>query len=325
MEWMHVPGRCAILGRSVYGKVKMSKALKASVMLGIAGCSYGMYLTVIKLANNAGYMREDLMAGQYLIGALVLGVMTFTRYRAKLTLKQVAKLMVVGFFAFACGVCMYENVALTSTSFAVTMMFQYVWIGILFECLMTRKLPSKQIVIATLLVIAGTPFAAGLMSADSEVNAAGVLWGLGAAVFYAGMLWCSARFETQVPAIPRTFWASVGQTLFASLAGPRFYTTAVADPGVFVYVVPLALVAVIIPCLLIMKYSPLVPIGITNIMTGFELPAVVVFGAAILGESHGALTIFGVAVICIGIVVANWEGIKELRKASGPVRVSGHE
>lgn len=293
----------------------MSKALKASIMLGIAGCSYGMYLIVIKLANIAGYLREDLMAGQYLLGAIVLGILVLAKYRYRLKAKQIGKLMIVGFFAFACGVCMYENVRLTSTAFAVTMLFQYVWIGILFDCLVTRKLPSKQVVIATILVVLGTPFAAGFVTSGSAINVEGVLWGFGAAVFYAGMLWCSAKFETQAPAVTRTFWVTIGQTIFASIAGPRFYVTAVTDPGVFVYVVPLALVAVIIPCLLIMKNSPLVPIGITNIMTGFELPAVVIFGALILGEPHDALTVLGVLIICVGIVVANWDSIKELREA----------
>lgn len=292
----------------------MSKKLKASLLLGVAGCSYGMYLTVIKLANNAGYFREDLMAGQYLLGAIVLGIIVVSKYRGtKLSIKQILKFMTVGFFAFACGVCMYENVALTSTSFAVTMLFQYVWIGILFDCLITRKLPSKQIVLATLLVIVGTPFAAGFFSPDTVVNVQGLLWGIAAAVFYAAMLWCSARFETHVPSIPRTFWSSVGQTIFATIASTKFYTTAVTDPGVFIYVIPLALVAVIIPCLLIMKNSPLVPIGITNIMTGVELPAVILLGTFLLGEQQTILTVGGVILICIGIVVANWDSVQELR------------
>lgn len=284
-------------------------------MLGIAGCAYGMYLIVIKMANNAGFMRPDLMAGQYLLAAIVLGVIVLFKYRhVRLTFKQIIKFMIVGFFAFACGVCMYENVALTSTAFAVTMLFQYVWIGILFDCLLTRTLPSKHIIIATILVVAGTPFAAGLFPSDAPVNIEGLLWGVGAAVFYAAMLWCSARFEPQVPSIPRTFWSAVGQTIFASIASTKFYVTAVTDPGVFVYVIPLALVAVIIPVLLIMKYSPVVPIGITNIMTGCELPAVVVFGILLLGEQHTVFSISGVLVICVGIVVANWDSVKALRK-----------
>lgn len=292
----------------------MNKALKASLMLGVAGCSYGMYLTVIKLANIAGFFREDLMAGQYLLSAIVLGTLVLIKYRhVKLTIKQILKFMLIGFFAFACGLCMYENVRLTSTSFAVTMLFQYVWMGIAFDCIITRKLPSKNIVLATFLVILGTPFAAGFFSPDTVINVEGLLWGIGAAAFYAAMLWCSARFETQVPSIPRTFWVSIGQLIFASIAGAKFYTTAVTDPSVFIYVVPLALVAVIIPCLLIMKYSPMVPIGITNIMTGFELPSVILLGVIILGEPQTILTIGGILLICVGIVAANWDSVKEMR------------
>lgn len=285
-------------------------------MLGLAGFSYGLYTITIKLANIGGFLREDLMAGQYLLGAIVLGILALAKCRYKLNIKQIGKLMIVGVFAAACGACMYENVRATSTSFAVTMLFQYVWIGILLDCLITRKLPSKQVAGATILVMLGTPLAAGLVSSGTTVNLEGLFWGFGSAISYAGMLLCSSRFETQAPTIIRTFWVAIGQTLFATITGPKFYITAIVDPGVFVYVIPLTLVAVLIPCLLIMRYSPMVPIGITNIMTGFELPTVVVLGALLFREPHDVFTIAGVAIICVGIVVANWDSIIELREAN---------
>ena len=49
-------------------------------------------------------------------------------------------------------------------------------------------------------------------------------------------------------------------------------------------------------------------------MTGLELPAVLVFGWLLVGETHSSLVIFGAVLICLGIVVANWEGIVELRR-----------
>lgn len=295
----------------------MNKTLRASILLGLAGCSYALYLTIIKLANYAGYYRAELMTGQYLIAMLILGVLLLFKYkkgeRVKLKFNQIFKFMIIGFFAFACGVCMYENVALTSTSFAVTMMFQYVWIGILFDCILTRSLPSKRVIAATILVVAGTPLAAGFFSSTTNITPVGLMWGIAAAMFYAAMLWSSARFETEVPALTRTFWTVVSQTLFASLVSLNFYTVALQDPGLFIYVVPLALTAGIIPVLLIMKNSPLVSIGITNIMTGSELPVVVIFGVVILGESLTVLHAIGVIVICAGIIVANWDSAKPLK------------
>lgn len=50
-----------------------------------------------------------------------------------------------------------------------------------------------------------------------------------------------------------------------------------------------------------------VPVGITAIMTGMELPATLVFGTLLVGETRSPLAILGAALICTGIVVANWE------------------
>lgn len=291
----------------------MSKTLKASLMLGLAGVSYGLFLSLMKIANNHGFMREDLMVGQYMLAALILGTIMIVRHRQKLTAKQVLKLFLVGVFGFACSFCMYETVALTSTAFAVTMLFQYVWIGIVFDCILRRKFPSKLVIMATVLVILGTPFATGLLSDSNNITLESLLWGIGSAVSYAIMLMMSSRFETQLPSVTRTFYFSVAEMILAIVISPQFFTTVAVDPFVLVFVVPISLVSVVIPCLLIMKGSPMVPMGITTIMTGIELPSAIFFGAIFLGEIHNVSVIAGVLLICSGIIVANWDSIVELR------------
>ena len=291
----------------------MSRALRASLLLGVAGCSYGMFLTIMQIANDFGYMRQDLMVGQYLFATVVVGVIVLIKHRNALRIKQVLKLFLVGVFGFTCSFCMYETVAATNTSFAVTMLFQYVWLGILFDCIITRKMPSKLIVIATVLVVAGTPCAAGFFNSESVFNLAGFLWGLGAAVTYVGMLWCSARLETQLPSITRTFYFSVAETILALCITPTFFIAAFNDPFVWVFAIPIGIFSVVIPCLLIMMSAPHVPMGITTIMTGMELPSTILFAAIILGTSHSAIEIFGVLLICVGIIVANWDSVLEFR------------
>lgn len=288
--------------------------LRASLMLGIAGCSYGLNLVVMRMANMAGYFREDLMVAQYLFASLLLGAVVLARFRVKVRPAQFARLCVVGFFGFACSFCVYESIRLTSTAVGVTMLFQYVWIGILFDAMITRKVPSAGIIAAMLLVVAGTPLAAGLLDGSREVNAPGLIWGFLSGAAYAGMLWTSARLETGFPSVFRTFSFAVAELIFSSIAFPAFFTTSMLDPGTWSFAIPIALVAVVIPCLLIMKAAPQVPVGITTIMTGLELPAVLVFGWMLVGETHSPLAIAGAVLICAGIVVANWEGIVELRR-----------
>jgi len=286
--------------------------VRASILLGIAGCSYGLNLVVMRMANMAGYFREDLMVAQYLFAALLLGIVVLVRFRVRVRPAQFGRLCIVGFFGFACSFCIYESIRLTSTAVGVTMLFQYVWMGILFDALITRKMPQASILIAMLLVVAGTPLAAGLLDGSREVNAPGLFWGFLSGAAYAGMLWTSARLETGFPPVFRTFSFAIAELVLSIIVFPEFFAGAAFDPGAWSYAIPIALVAVVIPCLLVMKAAPQVPVGITTIMTGMELPATLVFGTLLVSETHSPLAILGAVLICAGIVVANWEGVSEL-------------
>lgn len=291
----------------------MSKTLKASLVLGLAGTIYGLFLTILKIANNNGYMREDLMVGQYLFALVVFAIAVLIKRPERLKGKQRIKLMLIGAFGFGTNFCLYGAVAATNTSFAVTMLFQYVWLGILFDSLITRKLPTKPIAAAVVLVVLGTPLAAGVFDSENVINLPGLLWGSGAAIFYVGMLWTSARLETQVTSVVRTFYFSLTQTLLATLAAPQFFVTSFFDPGAWLFAIPLGLTTAVIPTFLIMRNAPKVPVGITTIMTGMELPSTIVLGIIVLGEAHSAISITGVLLICAGIITANWDGIAEAR------------
>lgn len=293
----------------------MSKTLKASLVLGLAGCIYGVFMTVLAVANANGYMRVDLMACQYLFAAIVFTMAVLVKYRhMRLRGKQRLRLMLIGAFGFGTNFCLYETVAATNSSFAVTMLFQYVWMGIVLDCLVTRKLPSRYIVLAVVFVFVGTPLAAGVFDAESAINLPGVLWGMAAALSYTGMLWTSARLETEVPPIVRTFYFSITQTGLAIIAAPQAFIASVVDPGVWMYAIPLGLTTAVIPTFLIMRNSPKVPVGITTIMTGMELPSTIVLAAIFLHQAHTPLVIVGVVLICIGIVIANKDGIDEVRR-----------
>lgn len=291
----------------------MSKTLKASLVLGLAGTIYGLFLTILKIANNNGFMREDLMVGQYLFALIIFTIAVVIKRPEKLKGKQRLRLMLIGAFGFGTNFCLYEAVAATNTSFAVTMLFQYVWLGIVFDSLVTRKLPTKPIFAALFLVVVGTPLAAGFFDSNNAINLPGVLWGFGAAISYVGMLWTSARLETQVTSIVRTFYFALTQTLLATIAAPQFFVNSFFNPEAWMFAIPLGLTTAVIPTFLIMRNAPKVPVGITTIMTGMELPSTIVLGIIVLGESHSIVSITGVILICLGIVVANWDGIAEVR------------
>ncbi len=293
----------------------MSTTFKSTLMLAFAGCVYGAFLFLTKVANGFGYMRVDLFPAQYIFAALVFAIIVLVKYRhVRLKLKQQLKLALIGAFGFMTNFCLYETVAVTSSSFAVTMLFQCIWMGIVFDCLVTRKLPTKVTVIAGIVTIAGLPFATGLFDSGSSVNVPGLLWGLGSGASYAGMLWTSSHFETKVPSAVRTFYFGATQAVLASVTAPQFFTGAIFDPGVWAFAIPLGLCTGVIPVLIIMKFSPKVPLGIATIMLGMELPSTIALETIFLHQEQSPGNVFGALLICAGIVVANSHGITELRK-----------
>lgn len=293
----------------------MPRTLKASLMLGLAGCVYGIYLVLVNVASNNGYGRENLIVGQYLFATVIFGIWILAQYRSlHLKMVQRLKLMIIGAFGFGVNFCLFETVAATNSSFAVTMLFQCVWMGILFDCLVTRRLPPRYTITAGILVLIGMPLAAGFFDNDANVSTVGLLWGFGAALSYVGMIWTSARLETEVPPPVRTFYFALTQTILASLTAPSFFVTSFFDPGAWAYAIPLGLCTGVIPTLIIMKNAPLVPVGIATIMIAMELPSTLVLGMIFLQQSHSVENLFGALLICVGIVVANKKGIGELRR-----------
>ena len=299
--------------RSIAGTIPQT--LKASLMLGLAGCVYGGYLTTLKIAANAGYTRDNLIVGQYLFALAVFGILVLFRYRGELVWgKHMLKILFIGVFGFGTNLCLYESVAAVNSSFSVTMLFQSIWIGIVFESLISRKLPPISRMIAAALVVLGMPLAAGFFAGGSSINPAGILWGFGAALSYVGMMWTSSHFGIKVHPVVRTFYFALAQVALASITSPQFYTSSILDPLAWQYAIPLGLFTGVIPMLLIMKYSPMVPIGVSTIMVGMELPSTIVLEIMILHQAHGLLNSIGVLMICLGIVVANQEGISEFLK-----------
>ncbi|MDR1088978.1 MAG: DMT family transporter [Coriobacteriales bacterium] len=293
----------------------MPKTLKASLLIGFAGALYGVMLTVMQIANNHGYLRVDLMACQFLFSAAVFFVAILVKYRSvRLKGTQRLKLLLIGLFGFGTNFCMYETVALSSSSFAVTMLFQYIWMGIVFDALVTKKVPPWYMILAVVLVFVGTPLAAGLFDAEHSINPLSLLTGLGASTSYTGMLWTSARLETKVSPVIRTFYFSAAQASVAILIAPQTFIVSVIDPGVWLYAIPLGLTTAVVPTFLVMRNAPKVPVGITTIMTGMELPSTIVLSALVLQQAHSAVVVVGVVLICLGIVVANKDGIDELRR-----------
>ena len=154
----------------------------------LGACSYGILSTIIKLAIIDGYTASQAVTSQYYTG-FVLAVLIFLFTRR--TLPKFGggfTLVFAGLLTAITGTVYGKAVSLMPASLAVVMLFQFTWIGMLFDCIARRRLPKRIEVISLLFLFGGTIFAAGVIDADlSGIPWQGWAWGMAAAVSFSGI------------------------------------------------------------------------------------------------------------------------------------------
>ena len=113
---------------------------------------------------------------------------------AKLGCANILKLLGVG--AATCITSIFYTYAMSvlPVALALTLLFQFTWIGTVIQVIMTRRPPAFSQVISAAIIVFGTVFASGLYATDlSSCNPWGIAAGLLAAVsFVLGPVWSGA-------------------------------------------------------------------------------------------------------------------------------------
>lgn len=282
----------------------MNRTLLYSLLVFVAGSSYGFIVPIVKTASESGIYPHTFLPLQYWTALLVcLAIVLGKRIRLRFP-KQLGALTLLGFFTGGTSICYYTAVTLLPASAALTLLFQYIWISVLIECFHQRKLPARSTVIAIVIVLVGTVFATGLLDGGAEtLDPMGVAFGCGSAIFYALYLYCSGRVATTQPTIVRTMMLAVGGMIITSIVSFDAYTTALPDTATWPYTLVLALLGILLPTTLINFASPRLTAGMVSIMASSELPVGILSAWIIVGDQPSALVLFGAALVFAGIIV----------------------
>ena len=105
--------------------------------------------------------------------------------------------------------------------FAVVMLFQFTWIGMLFDCIVNRRLPKRIEVISLIFLFGGTIFAAGVIGADiSNIPWQGWAWGMASAVSFSSFVMINQRqvkgMDTETRLLFTSFFAAIVIFFFQS-------------------------------------------------------------------------------------------------------------
>ena len=283
-----------------------------ALIIFLGGCCYGVLSTFVKLAYSAGYSVTEVTGGQYLFGTLLTWVLVLFTKKKTLTLNQAFKLLLSGIPFGLTGVFYYQSLQTLNASLAIIFLFQFVWIGTLFEWIFYKKRPTKWKVISIALLLIGSVLAAGIVSEGGIVLSwQGTIWALCSALTFATFIFLSSLVGKDTPPVLKSALLSTGGLIVVSLLFPPMFLfdlpvlTGVAPYGLF-----LGLFGAVLPPLLFSIGMPYIGPGLGTILTASELPVAVSMSSLALAEYVGLSQWIGVVFILGGIAAGNIRGSK---------------
>lgn len=290
----------------------MNNITKGIILVAIGAASYGAVATFIKLGGKDGFSTAELTFSQAFVGFILLFLINIFAKKAKggpglstPTVKDRLKLMAGGIPLGLTSTFYYLSLSYVSVSVCIVMLMQSVWMGSLLELIVKKTKPSKEKIIAIVIVLIGTVFTTNLLDSEIEINIQGVLWGLLAAVSYTFTLFSSNRIAIKYPPLIRSFYMMAGSIcIVSSVWGyalfQQFDVNVLWKWGLF-----LSFFGTVIPPLFFTKGMPLTGVGLGSIVASIELPVSVLVAWLILGEQVLLIQWFGIALILLAVIVMN--------------------
>ncbi len=285
--------------------------LKGVVLVGLGASSYGMLATFVKLAYKEGYTTGEVIFSQYFLG--VVGMLLIVLFQTKNQNTEISKIQKGDFpklflagtsFGFT-SLFYYLSVIYINVSVAIVLLMQTVWMSVLLEAVLSKKIPSVRKILSVLIVLSGTLLATNLIGNKVDLDWRGFFWGILAAVSFTTMMYASNRIATYLPVPKKSLIMLLGGLLVVSAFVLYTY------PGSFNFSVflkwglILPLFGTIIPPLLLNAGFPKAGLGLGSIVSSMELPVSVMMAYFLLNESVTWLQWLGNGLILIAVVIMN--------------------
>lgn len=284
--------------------------MKYSALVFLGGASYGGMAAVLKMAYAEGFSWPQMVVSQALFGVLIfavaLGVQMLAGKRpVRLSARQIVSLLGLGLST--CATCILYNIALTRlpVAVAVTLLFQFTWLGIVVQVITTRRRPQTAEVVAVVIILGGTVLASGLLSIQlAGLDPLGVACGLGSAVTTALFMFLSSRIGVGLPPVQRGLFVCLGALALGLVVCPWYFTSGALEAGVWTYGLALGMFALFIPVIAFGIGTPHLLPGIATIMASSELPCSIAIAVVLVNEKVDPLQVLGVLAILLGVVIS---------------------
>jgi drug/metabolite transporter (DMT)-like permease len=285
--------------------------LQGVLLIALGASSYGMLATFVKMAYSEGFTTPEVTVAQFIYGIIgIVLVNTIQKFKSKnqantASAKTIIQLMVAGTSLGMTSVFYYLAVKYIPVSIAIVLLMQTVWMGVLFEMLLEKKIPSTQKIISVFVVLVGTALATNIIENKLGTDWRGIVLGLLSAASFTTTMFTANRVGINVSSAQRSLFMLLGGAVivfgfaFATQTGD-FNFEIFAKWGIV-----LALFGTIIPPLLFNLGFPLTGIGLGSIVSALELPVSVLMAYFLLNENINTWQWIGIVLIILAIVIMN--------------------
>lgn len=285
--------------------------LQGVLLIALGASSYGMLATFVKMAYSEGFTTPEVTVAQFIYGIIgIVLVNTIQKFKSKnqantASAKTIIHLMVAGTSLGMTSVFYYLAVKYIPVSIAIVLLMQTVWMGVLFEMLLEKKIPSTQKIISVFVVLVGTALATNIIENKLGTDWRGIALGLLSAASFTTTMFTANRVGINVSSAQRSLFMLLGG---AVIVFGFAFTTQTGDFNFEIFAkwgIVLALFGTIIPPLLFNLGFPLTGIGLGSIVSALELPVSVLMAYFLLNENINTWQWIGIVLIILAIVIMN--------------------
>jgi drug/metabolite transporter (DMT)-like permease len=288
-----------------------NSVLKGVFLVGLGATSYGMLATFVKMAYNEGYSTAEVTTSQFVYGILALLLINaFQKIKhrtgvVKASKKNILQLIVAGTSTGLTSIFYYLAVKYIPVSIGIVLLMQSVWIGVLLEMILEKKLPSKIKIIAVCIVLVGTALATNILKGNIDLDWRGIVLGMMAAVSFITTMFTANRVALGISSAQRSLYMLVGGAIIVFTFALITQQTPFNLEIFMKWGIVLALFGTVIPPMLMNAGFPLSGIGLGSIVSALELPVSVAMAYFLLKETVVLTQWIGIVLIIFAIVIMN--------------------
>ncbi|MEM8521510.1 DMT family transporter [Flavobacterium sp. PL12] len=288
-----------------------NSVLKGVFLVAIGATSYGMLATFVKIAYGEGFTTAEVTTSQFIYG--IIGIFILNLFQKvknkntaiKATKKNIVHLMLAGTSLGTTSLFYYLAVKYIPVSIGIVLLMQTVWMGVLLEMILEKKIPSTQKIVSVVIVLIGTALATNLINNEVQLDWRGIMWGFLAAASFTTTMFTANRVAVNISSAQRSLYMILGGAVIV-FTFALFTQVTPFNYDIFIkWGIIMALFGTIIPPMLLNAGFPLTGIGLGSIVSALELPVSVTMAYTLLNENVEPLQWFGILLIIVAIVIMN--------------------